>query len=86
VDFDAIPYIRITPGAQGILKSACHPECNPRKAASHRLLGGTLSEAGAAIGEVATRRIMNHLSAPLYPNSCGICLPPAIPGYDKEEP
>src|SRR5665647_2993295 len=63
------PRIRITLGAQGILRSACHSDCNPLKAASHRLLGGTLSEAGAAIGDVAPRRIINHLSGPSYPNS-----------------
>jgi len=55
--------------AQGELRSAYHSDCNPLKAASHRLLGGTLSEAGAAIGDVITRRIINHLSGPLYPNS-----------------
>ena len=50
------------------------------------MLGGTPSEAGAAIGDVVTRRIVNHLSGPLYPNSYRyLPCPPGIQDYDKEE-
>ncbi|MGZ4884904.1 MAG: hypothetical protein ACXV5H_07225 [Halobacteriota archaeon] len=51
-----------------------HFECNPLKVASHKVIGGTISGAGAAIRDVATRRFINHLFGLLYPNSYGICL------------